>query len=540
MKKVLFNGKIYLSRDQFAQAVCFEDEIILKTGSNDAVLAFAGDCEAVDLQGRTIIPGLNDSHLHITMVGEHMAQAAIGGSRSIDEVVARCTAFMQDNPELCRHGLRATGWNQDLFTSGEIRTLNRHDLDRISTEVPVVLARICGHILAANTRAIEMAGLGIGAPQIAGGTFGLEPDGFPDGFFSEFACGAVSSLIPGLSDDQIEALTLKALDYCAAHGLTSIQSNDIGQCSMGDDKTFAMLQRIYSGEGGKVRYRHQLCFRTADDFRSFLETEHKNGVYDNPNWLDMGPLKLFKDGSLGARTATMRTEYVDDPGNFGVEAMSGSLMDEMVALAAEHSIQVITHAIGDKAICDVLDSYEKVLAGGHNPLRHSVVHYQCVDEEILTRTARLDVLAQVQPIFLTTDLHAVPSRFPDSANRWFLAFKSYLEKGITVAFGSDCPVEDCNPFLGLYCAVTRRDVSGYPSEGFFPKECLDVATAIDCFTVGSAAAEFKEHIKGRIAEGMLADMVVLDRDIFTCDPSEIKDILPVETIAGGRTVYKAQ
>jgi len=539
MKKVLFNGKIYMSKDHFAQAVCFEDEVILKVGGNDEVLAFAGDCEKVDLEGKTVIPGLNDSHQHVSMIGEHMAQAAIIGSSSIDEVITRCKAFMAENPDLCKHGVRATGWNQDLFITGEKRYLNRHDLDKISTEVPVVLSRICGHILAANTKAIEMAGLGIGSPQIEGGTFGLEADGYPDGFFSEFATGMVSSLIPGLSDDQVEALTLKAMDYCVSHGLTSIQSNDIGQCTMGDEKTFAMFQRIYSGGGGKVRYHHQLCFRTADDFRAFLKGEFKNGVYKCPNWLNIGCLKLFKDGSLGARTATTRNEYLDDPGNFGVEAMSAALMDEMVGLAAENGMQVITHAIGDKAICDMLDSYEKVLVDGKNPLRHSIVHYQCVDEAIIDRTAKMGVLAQAQPIFLTTDIHAVPSRFPEEMNRWFLAFKSYLAKGVTVAFGSDSPVEDCNPFLSLYCAVTRKDVSGYPDAGFFPQECIDVATAIDCFTVGSAYAEFKEDVKGRIAEGMLADMVILDRDIFTCDPMEIKDILPLETIVGGKTMYKA-
>lgn len=539
MKKVLFNGKIYVSRDNFAQAVCFEDEIIKKVGTNEEVLAFAGDCEKVDLGGKTVIPGLNDSHQHLTMIGEYMSQANIVGATSIDDVVARCKQFMAENPEVAKHGIIATGWNQDLFTSGEKRYLYRWDLDRISTEVPVVLSRICGHILAANTKAIEMAGIGPDSPQIVGGTFEFGDDGFPNGFFSEFACHPLTVLIPPLTPEQVEELTLKAMEYCVSHGLTTVQSNDIGQCSIGNEKTFELLHRLCDTGASLVRIHQQVCFRTPEEYQKFLDGERKNGVYSKPNWLDIGPLKLFKDGSLGARTATVRQEYLDDPGNFGVEAMSAELMDAMIKMAADNDMQVVTHAIGDKAISDMLDSYEKVMVNGKNPLRHSIVHYQCLDIPLIERTAKLDVLAQVQPVFLTTDLHAVPSRFSPEMNRWFLAHKTFHEKGVKMSFGSDSPVEDCNPFLSIYCAVTRKDVKGFPEGGFYPEECVDVPLAIDCFTEGSAYCEFKENIKGRIKEGMLADMLVLDTDIFTCDPMRIKDILPVETIVGGKTMYKA-
>jgi predicted amidohydrolase YtcJ len=261
--------------------------------------------------------------------------------------------------------------------------------------------------------------------------------------------------------------------------------------------------------------------------------------YSTP-WLGLGPLKLFKDGSLGARTATLRAPYLDDPGNTGVEAMSAAQVDAMMAAAALHRVQVITHAIGDRAVSDMLDAYEKVLPpDGSNPLRHSIVHYQCLDPDIIARTKKLGVIAQVQPIFLNTDIHAVGSRFSPQMIRWFLPFKSCLAAGLHLSFGSDCPVEDCNPFLGLHAAVNRQDSAGQPPEGLHPEENLDVAAAVDCFTRESAYAEFQEDTKGRIAEGYLADFVVLDRDIFTCDRSEIRAIRPVETIVGGKTTYQA-
>lgn len=539
MQKVLFNGKIYINKDAFAQAVLIEDEIIQKVGSTEEILALAGDCEKIDCQGKTVIPGLNDSHLHITMMGERMAQADIMGCSSIDEVVERCKKFMADFPEASKRGIISTGWNQDMFTSGEKRYLYRWDLDRISTEIPVVLSRICGHILAANTKAMEMAGIGPDTPQFVGGTFEFDENGQPNGFFSEFACGPLQAVIPPFTYEEVKDLSLRAMNACAAHGLTSVQSNDIGQCSLGDEATFRLIRELHDEGKAPVRYHHQLCFRTTQDFKDYLAGEERQSErYQRDTWLTLGPLKLFKDGSLGARTAMVRQEYLDDPGNFGVESLSIELGDELVGLAAGAGMQVMTHAIGDKAISDMLDHYEKVLVDGKNPLRHSVNHYQCLDEAMVERTVKLDVLAQCQPIFLTTDLHAVPSRFSHEMNSWFLAFKSFLDKGVKMSFGSDCPVEDFNPFLGLYCAVTRKDVNGHPAEGFYPEQCLDVATAIDCFTVGSAYNQFQENVKGRIQEGMLADMVVLDTDIFTCDPNAIKDIRPEMTMVGGKIVYQ--
>lgn len=539
MKRAIINGKVYLGRDRFAEAILIEDGVIKSVGSDEEILARAGGCDVYDCGGRTVIPGLNDSHLHLSMVAQRLNQADLRGCRSIDEIVARCRRFIEEHPAAVKNGMIASGWNQDLFPPGEKRYPNRHDVDRISTEIPVVLIRACVHVAAANTKAIEAVGLGPGAPQYKDGFFGVEENGFPSGYFAEGAIYPIQSAVKPPEREEFKAWILRAMEFAASHGLTSVQSNDIGMNPyMGDAEFFRLMHEIYGEGKAPVRYEHQLCFHSPDEFRAYLKGEHKTGKYGG--MLTRGPLKLFKDGSLGGRTAVVRGGYLDDPGNYGTETMSNELIDSMVGLAVGNGMQVITHALGDRAIEMVLDSYEKVLTDGENRLRHAVVHYQCLDVPLIERTAQLGVITHVQPIFLNTDPYTVAARFPMEMNRWFLPFKTMHEKGVRMAFGSDGPVEEINPFLGIYCAVTRKDTTGAPEAGFFPEECLDVPLAIDLFTEGSAYAQFLENVKGRIRPGHCADLIVLDDDIFTCDVEKIRDILPVMTMVDGRVAYERE
>jgi len=538
---VLYNGKIYLERARFAQAVLIEDGVFRMVGSNDEVRALAGpSCTFIDCEGRTVVPGLNDSHMHLLMVGEGLAQVNISDCASVEEMVRRCRDFMRAHPEACRHGLHSVGWNQDLFTEGEKRIPTKHDLDQISTEIPIVLERICGHIVTGNSKVIEKLGLTGSSPQYEGGEFGIGADGAPNGVFNENACQYALSTIPPITIEQHESLLLQAMDYAVAHGLTSVQSNDIGTSTHDYERGFAMFHKVYDEGRGKLRYRHQVAFYKPEDFRRYLtEGEFRRGRYAPDGWLRLGPLKLFKDGSLGARTATMRHEYRDDPGNFGVEATSDAMMDEFCRLAADAGVQVVTHVIGDAAIEHTVASYEKILpAAGKNPLRHGLVHCQITDMPLLRRIAADDIITLYQPIFLEYDLHAVESRCGRELSSTSYAFGTLDKLGGKISYGTDSPVEDCNPFPNIYSAVTRRDLKGLPAGGFYPQECVDVCTAVDAYTLGSAYAEFQEDVKGRIRGGFLADLVVLDRDIFTCDPMEIKDILPVLTMVGGEIVYR--
>ncbi len=541
MKKLaLTNGKVYVERGHFAQAVYAEDGVIRLVGTNDEVLAAAGaDAQVLDCGGRTVIPGLNDSHMHLLMIGTGLSTAQTAGVTSMAELIQRVRDFIRENPEAARNGVRSTGWNQDLFTD-EKRMPTRWDLDKISTEIPIFLRRVCGHVGVCNSKIIEMLGLDEQLQEVSGGTIELDANGRPNGIFTENANDLPESCIPILSLEDYERAFLKGAEYALSHGITSVQSNDAGNCNLTMPQLFDMVRGIYDKEACPLRYRHQVCFHDVEEFKAYVEGEYRHGRYDRPDMLALGPLKLFKDGSLGGRTGTMRQGYLDDPGNYGVETTTDADMDAFCQVAADAGIQVVTHVIGDKAIEDTVTNYERVMPEGKNPLRHALVHCQITDRPLLERIVKDDILVMYQPIFLDYDMHAVISRCGEELSSTSYAFKTVEDLGGHVSYGTDSPVEDCNPFPNLYSAVTRKDKKGWPEGGFFPQECVDVPQAIDAYTAGSAYNEFREADKGRIKPGFLADMVVLDTDIFTCDPMKIRDILPVTTIVGGKVAWQKQ
>lgn len=539
MKTILHNGKIYVDRGHFEEALAIEDGIITMVGSNEDVLKEKGDLfEKIDCEGKTVIPGLNDSHMHLIMLGDTNAQVNLDNVTSITDVINRSKEFIKDHPDAIKDGIHAIGWNQDLFID-EKRNPNRFDLDKISTDIPIILERVCGHILATNTRAIEMLGIDGYSPQWEGGTFEIGKDGYPNGVFTENACNYVKKIIPEFTIEQREKMLIESMEYAVAHGLTSVQSNDIGTSVLDIEPYFEMFHKVYDEGKGLLRYRHQVCFNNLGEFENYIkEGEFAKGSYPDDSWLSLGPLKLFKDGSLGARTALMRNEYKDDKGNFGIEWTSNEEMEKYCQLARDANMQVVTHVIGDAAIEQTIDAYEKAFINGKNTLRHALVHCQITDLPLLERIARLEILAMYQPIFLDYDMNVVEDRCGRELSSTSYAFNTLKELGGHISYGTDCPVESCNPFPNIYSAVTRKDSKGKPQGGFYPNECVDIYDAIDAYTLGSAYAEFMEDKKGRIKKGYYADLVVLDKDIFTVDELKIRDILPTLTMVGGKVVYK--
>lgn len=536
MKKLFYNGKVYVNRDEFQEAIYVEDEFIKEVGGSKELLEKYFDAEKIDCKGKTVIPGLNDSHLHFMQFGESMNQVDIEGVKSIEEMIERCKKFMEKNPKRCEKGIHAIGWNQDLFT-GEKRIPNRFDLDKISTKIPIVLERVCGHIVSSNTKVIEILGITADSPQYPDGEFLIGEDGYPSGVYTANACNFAKDVIPDFSLEERREMLIETMDYAVSCGLTSVQSNDVGTTFMNGPVAFELLKDIYR-DHKKIRYRHQVCFNDFSEFEKYLEFgEYTSKDYDT-NYLKLGPLKLFKDGSLGARTALMRKAYYDDKENYGLPWIKDEEMRKYVKLASENNLQVITHVIGDKAIEDTVKCYEDAFVDGKNSLRHTLVHCQITDRELLERIAGDDICVMAQPIFLDYDMKVVEERCGKDLASTSYAFKSLKDLGAHVAYGTDAPVENLNPFPNIYMAVTRKDKNGNPEGGFYPKECVDVYEAIDAYTVESAYLEFQENVKGRIKKDFLADFVVLDRDIFRIDPMEIKDIKPLMTVVGGNIVYK--
>lgn len=535
MDFILYHGKIYLQKGHFAEALWIHDGLVVAVGSNVQILAMAPlHAEKIDAGGRTILPGFNDSHQHMSLVGEWRALCDLGDADSIEDIIERCKAFIQKNPELARSGVHGIGWNQDYFTSGERRPPLRQELDRISAEIPIVLERVCGHMSCANTKALEVAQI-TAQTMIDGGEILLGEDGLPNGIVTENACYAVAEAVPRPDIDRLEELYCDAMQLAVRQGLTSVQSNDVSDANA--EWMFPLWRRLYAQGRMPLRYRYQYCFLKKKNFQQFLQGEWlQRQAYDR--MLSLGPLKLYKDGSLGARTALMRQPYADDFLNYGTQVLNDDQMGELCRLAAEQGIQVVTHAIGDAAISSVIDSYEGVMQSGENMLRHGLIHCQITDRALLERIARLGILAMVQPIFLNYDLHIVEARVGAQLASTSYAFASLKRLGAFVSLGTDAPVEAFQPFHNLYCAVERKDLQGQPEESFYPKECLSLEDAIDAYTLGSAHAEFAESWKGRLLPGYVADLIVLDRDIFTLPPEALLEVQVEMTMVNGKIVYR--
>lgn len=534
MRKLLTGGKFYLERETFAEAVLIEDDRIIAVGS-DASLKDESYDEMVDLSGKTILPGLNDSHCHISCVGAAYLQVDLSACQSIEEIITITKTFIEENPELSQNGIRTMGWNQDLFTSGEKRILNVHDVDRISTDIPIILERVCGHICAVNSKALEMKNVTKDTPAPRGGTIELDENGQPNGILTENAVQWIEEIIPNYTTEQKVSFMSKALNYAASVGLTSVQSNDIAAPNTYGD--FDSIRTIYENNLTKVRFRHQMCAYSAEEMDHIVHVEALEPIYEK-GYLTLGPIKMFKDGSLGAKTAMMRDGYLDEPDNHGVCALDYDLQVELVKLASERGLQVVTHVIGDQAIAETVAAYQEGFVNGRNELRHGLIHCQITDHELLKKIADKDIAVFFQPIFLDYDMTILEDRVEKALAETSYAFKTLDDLGAPIGYGTDAPVEDLNPFPTIYAAVTRKNQNGEPKGGFYPQECVDIYTAIDAYTIGSSYLEFMENDKGRIAPGFLADFTVLDEDIFTIPSDEIKDIKPRMTIIGGEVAYK--
>ncbi len=280
MKIALYNAKVYVERERFVEAVLVEDRKIKAIGTNEEILATTDIDEKIDCEGKTVIPGLNDSHMHIFNFGERMCQVKIGDCESIDEMIDRCKKYVEENPDSVKQGLYAQGWNQDYFTDSD-RIPTRFDLDKISTEIPVVLERICGHILTTNTKTIELLGIDANSPQYPGGTFEIGEDGYPNGIFTENACNYAKNVIPKADIEQRKKMFIEASEYAAEHGITTVQSNDLGTIVFDYPEYFKFFKDIYNSGEGIVRYRHQISFETVEEFKDYIENgEFKNGKYD--------------------------------------------------------------------------------------------------------------------------------------------------------------------------------------------------------------------------------------------------------------------
>ena len=399
----------------------------------------------------------------------------------------------------------------------------------------MILLRVCGHVAVCNSRALKLAGIADKMPVIEGGVVETGEDGKPSGVLKENAASLVRALFPKPSPGDLVLRLEAAMKTALSHGVTSAATHD----TMGPDfqAVRAAYTRILTETAAEKHAPMRIVMQCGStDKDRYLGEYIKEGLVTGTvfvkDYLKMGPLKLFADGSLGSHTASLRAPYDDSPGSRGVLAMERGLLKDLVRKADAAGLQTGIHAIGDAAIEAVIEAFE-ALPPESARRRHGVIHCQITDRGLLDRMARRGIIAIVQPVFLAHDLHIAEKRIGPARAATSYAWGSMEEIGIRSAYGTDCPIEHVNPMQGIAAAVTRQDRKGYPEGGFYPEERVDTATAVDNYTAGSAYANFDEARLGRIRKGCLADMALWDTDIFTCPHEAIWQAKTLWTMGGG-------
>jgi predicted amidohydrolase YtcJ len=475
----------------------------------------------IDLEGAAVVPGFVDSHVHFGHFALARQQVDLDAAATLDQAFAILQQRARELPPAA--WIQGRGWDRNRW--GRLPT--RHDLDRATGGRAAALSSHDGHSLWLSSAALQAAGLTRDTPAPAGGVIERETDGQPAGVVFENAQDLVRPRIPEPTDAELRSAVEEALKLAGSFGLTGIHNLE-------DARTRRAFQAIEAA--GQLTLR--VCHGVA---RGELKEARERGLRSGAgsDLVRIGPVKLFADGALGSRTAWMLEPYegTSDEGYRGVSTLEPAELDEALHLAADAGLDVAVHAIGDAAVRGVLDAYERNQEA-YPPLRQRLLrieHAQIVHPDDVPRFAKLGVIASMQPIHATADWRTADEHW-GSRSRHGYAWRSLLQAGATLAFGTDAPVESIEPLVSLHAATTRRDTSGEPANGWYPQERLTLEEAVRAYTRGAAAAEGALARRGMLSAGMDADLVVLDRDPFAAD--DIGQIRVALTMVGGRITFE--
>lgn len=537
MKTYLIHGNIITvdRANPSATAVVIDGNQIVYVGTTEAVLdqVAAGD-QVIDLQGKTVVPGFNDSHIHLLNYGYSLTKIDCAPLESIDQMIEVSRQFIAERQVPKGDWVLGRGWNQVGLR--DQREINADDLDQISTDHPLSFTRICEHITVANRKAMEVCGITKDTPQPEGGQFDVDQDGNPTGIFRESARYLIYKHVPNNDKASIKQMLENVTYQAASLGVTSVQSDDFETFS---DKNYEVILEAYRELKAEnklyCRVYEQCLLPEIDRLKEFLGKGYQTGQGDD--FFKIGPLKLLTDGSLGGRTAYLHEAYHDDPSTRGIPVFTPEQMNDLVTTAHCHGMQVLTHAIGDAAMDMCLDSFNQAMAAcPKDDPRFGIVHVQITNNQLIERFKEQDTIAYIEPICVNNDLHMAYDRVGDRVAESY-HYKQFIDQGVRTAMSSDCPVDSINPMKSLYVAVTRKDYSGYPETGWQPEKRLTVAQALESFTLGSAYASFDEAKKGSIEVGKLADLIVLSDDILSIEPDDIQHVTVLMTMLDGQIVY---
>lgn len=527
---VYVNGTVYTVDDKNPKATAFavKGDKFVKVGSDAEVMALGGRrTEVIDLQGKTVLPGLIDAHIHFSGIGEAKMRLDAFWKPKQEILDSVAAAYKQAKKG---EWIQGRGWNQEVWTPAVFPT--KEDLDKIAPDIPVYLGRTDGHAAWVNSKALEIGGVTKTTPNPQGGEIIRDANGEATGVLIDTARALVSKHIPLLNKDRVLESLIRAQEELVSLGLTG--GHDAG-CDLA---MIDMMKGLY--ESGKLYVRLNERLRIPDGstelHEEFYAAGKQIGLYDNR--LTVRGIKISVDGALGSRGALMLKPYSDRPDSVGVVRVPADRLYAQVKRARQAGFQVSTHAIGDGGNRMVLDAYEKVLKempdADH---RWRIEHAQVVALEDIPRFAQLGIIPSMQTVHATSDKNMAENRVGPDRIKGAYAWRKFLKTGVVIPNGTDAPVELVNPFHGLFAAVSRQSRDGKPAGGWYPEEKMTREEALKSYTLWPAYAAFEEKIKGSIEEGKLADFVVIDRDYMTCGESEIKDIRALQTVIGGKSVY---
>jgi len=509
-----------------AQAVAVLEERIVAVGSSAEVDAWRGPrTQVIDAGGKLLLPGFNDAHLHFVSGGMQLNNVQLKDATSPQEFARRIGERAKITPE--GEWILGGNWDETKWNPPSLPT--KALIDAVTPDAPVFVTRYDGHMGLANSVALRLAGITAKTPNPPGGVIVRDEKGDPTGALKDAATDYIDKVIPPISHDQRMRIVKRALAYAASVGVTSVQHMG---ADYEDIAVYAELQR-----------RAELTTRIyAAPLITNVDDQAKLGIghaFGGP-YLRIGAVKAFADGSLGSGTAYFYEPFLSQGNNRGLlsdEMHPIALMRDRYSKADASGLQICTHAIGDEGISTVLDLYAEVIkAHGEADRRLRIEHAQHMAAKDFDRFAQLHVIASVQPYHAIDDGRFAESRIGhDRASRTY-AFRTFLDHGVRLAFGTDWEVAPLDPMLTVYAAVTRATLDGKNPNGWFPEQKLTVAEAVEAYTMGSAYAEFQENEKGSITPGKLADMVEVSDDIFSIAPENIRDVRVLKTFIGGRLV----
>lgn len=529
---IVTNATIYTVDKQHpkAEAVAAIGDRIVAVGFSAEIDPWRGpQTSVIDAGGKLVLPGFNDAHVHFISGGAQLDQVNLNDAATPQEFARRIAAQVGKTTQ--SEWILGGDWDETKWPDPQPPT--KELVDAITGNVPIFVNRYDGHQALANSAAMKLAGISAKTADVPGGIIVRDASGNPTGIFKDAAQGLIDKVIPPMSHERRMRAARRALEHAASLGVTSVQHMN---------PEFADVA-VYSELAEKAELTTRIY---AVPMETSWQEQARIGLRRSwgSTWLRLGAVKGYADGSLGSGTAYMFEPFTDEPGNRGLlsdEMHPPGAMRERLMQADAAGLQLRIHAIGDRGIATILDIFGEIeKEHGYHDQRFTVEHAQHMAEKDFARFAALHVIASMQPYHAIDDGRWAEKRLGHDRARYSYAWRSFLDHGVTLAFGTDWSVAPLNPILGLYAAVTRATLDGKNPNGWIPEEKITLPEAVEAYTMGSAFAEFQEKEKGSITPGKLADMVILSDNIFDLKPEAIRNVKVETTIVGGKVTYGAR